>query len=328
MSYTKINKAGERDRIAGLLAHASSVGVRRKAVETILASIGEQNKGPAFRVDYGSGSAVIGAAGTVQIAELGEDLKPVKGTNPVQGWLHPLLADVPAGATFGTKQIGKIVIPSGLCLVVGGGGVGKTPLCHALAGYGRDNYGVVRAGEPLAGYSVDHDVVSASLGVAMYECDSIVLDSIKDLLAKGGSAMKSGISRSALVEMTAWSILAHALGVTLYVPLNPSSDDKEVVALMVEAARSNATSTIAYSGGDERSSQWTYYARQGEALPRRKAMLNMRTAGGVPVVSDGTVGEIATLTDAQGSLEIKHFVTPSAFSGALARSVTRDRSNS
>lgn len=334
MSYKKIVKSEEASRNAGLLAHARSVGVRRAVVEARLSKLGGSSD-PVFRVDYGSGRAVIDGAGKVAVSMIADDAvgenttpeqlaayaKAARKAGPGQGWLHSTLADPVDGATYGTKQIGRIIIPSGLCLIVAGGGAGKTPLAHALAGFDRDSYGIVRAGEPLAGYSVDQDVIAASLGAAMFENDSVVLDSIKDLLAQGGSAMKSGISRSALVEMTAWSILAHALGVTIYAPLNPSSDDKEVVALMAEAARSNATSTITFAGGSESGSDWTYYARQGEGLPRVKASLHLATSNGVPTVSDRTSGAITSVSDRQGGLEISHLVSSSALSGALSRAV-------
>lgn len=325
MSFAIIQKGAERERIARLLACARSVGARRAAVEAVMAEITKE-KAAAFRVDYGDrGFAVLNGDGVPAETKnlVGDDGKAVKPAVPFSGYIHPLLVKgLEAGATYGTKRLDKLVIPSGLCLIIGAGGVGKTPLAHALASHDRDQYGVVRAGEPLAGYSTDPFTIAASLGSAMCASDAVVLDSIKDLLSAGGAAMKSGISRSALTDMTAWSILANCLGTTLYVPLNPSSKDAEVVALMAEAAKSNATSTIVYKSGDNKRSHWEYFVRQGEGLPRTAGELIMTSTGeGAP--ADVRVGGAPTtsIEGREGTLRVDTVIDRSMFAGAVNRSI-------
>lgn len=170
-----------------------------------------------------------------------------------------------AGAAPANKRGPHGMIRAGLVLLVAPGGVGKTPLAHMLAQYDVASYAVVRAGEPLAGYTSNRDRIAKSLALAMYHCSDVVLDSIKDLLSSsGGGSMKGGISREALLDLSSWATTAANLGVTLYVPLNPSS--KDLIASMIEAATSNATTVFSNEG--KTGPEWVWGSRTGEGLPR------------------------------------------------------------
>lgn len=176
-----------------------------------------------------------------------------------------------AGSAPANKMGPHGMIRAGLVLLVAPGGVGKTPLAHMLAQYGVQQYAVVRAGEPLAGYTSNRDRIAKSIGLAMYHCGDVVLDSIKDLLsASGGGAMKGGISREALLDLSSWATTAANLGVTIYVPLNPSS--KDLIEAMIEVANSNATSVFSNDG--KSGSEWTWSSRTGEGMPRESGKLN------------------------------------------------------
>lgn len=178
--------------------------------------------------------------------------------------LNPALVAPIKGAAYGNKRIGNFTIPCGVCLIIGPGGVGKTPLAHRLAAYGVEEYAAVRIGEPLSGYSQSEHATAVSIATAMVAHSDVVVDSIKDLLASGSNLMKSGLSRSVLTTISDWSAMANDLGCTLYIPVNPSSDDPEVYSLLVEAAKSNATITLYHVAGDN----WTMSGRTGEGLPR------------------------------------------------------------
>jgi len=168
-------------------------------------------------------------------------------------------------------------------LIVAGGGAGKTPMAHALAGAGGVEYEVVRYGEPLAGYISDERIGAITLANALFHHADVVVDSVKDLLAlAGGGAMKAGISRGALPTLSRWGAIAAQLGATIYVPINPSSADDEVVELLVEAAKSNATCTI-YADGEN---SWRYLSRRGEGLRRDSGSFKVRyNADGVMTIN-------------------------------------------
>lgn len=166
---------------------------------------------------------------------------------------------VRAGSLAHNFNVEGIPIKAGLCAIVGGGGVGKTPLAHALAGYA-PSYAVVRFSEPFAGYTTSQSECASQLAEAVFSQRAVVFDSVKDILAGGGAAMKSGLSRDALVTLSSWSIAAANCGCTIFVPVNPSTSDPETIEILVEALRSNVSAVI-YSKGP---GSWEYSCRTRE----------------------------------------------------------------
>lgn len=230
------------------------------------------------------------------------------------------------GAAPLNKTVNGFDIPCGVCLIVGGGGVGKTPLAWSLASSPHDrderpdlhSFGVSRIGEPLAGYTSDDVQTVASIMQNMLSCSDVVIDSIKDLLSSArGAAMKSGLSRDALSVLSSWSSLACVMGVTLYVPVNPSTAEPEVVEVLAEAARSNATCTIvARSEG-----VWDYFARTGEGLPRKAGQLvtSFDPDGWMTVNMRNFTAPKATV---QRKEDLVANVSPDALSRAMRRALT------
>lgn len=275
MAYAVINKETHEKHVQALLELASTPGLQRSRAVPVLKELGGRY---ALRVSYGRGVAQIAGNGSVYAGVVDEHAEEIvdKNGNVVApqvthddpagmevGLATPLSKVVIAGSAPMNKAIDTIHIPCGICVIVAKGGAGKTPLAHHLAGTGVDEYATIRVGEPFAGYTTNRNTVARDLGRAMVTHSDIVLDSIKDLLAGGGSAMKGGIARDALTDLSAWAIQAAALGTTIYVPLNPSGD-AELVELMTEVAKSNATMTISHLRADE----WGYSSRTGEGMER------------------------------------------------------------
>lgn len=256
MSFAKISMEAELSRIDALYTAAENAGAQRNVALAALAKIGSNH---AFTVPYGSGYARISQKG---VAEVTEEI--VDEAAKSRFFIHKdLTTSIVAGAAPLNKVVGDMRIPFGVCAIVGGTGAGKTPLAHFLASHGVDAYSVVRAGEPFAGYDVSHRVLSENIGLASLECKDVVIDSIKDLMSSGSNLMKGGISRSALLDLSAWSILGATLGVTFYVPLNPSENAPEVIAMMSAAAMSSSTMVMTHTGDS-----WKYSSRRGEGLER------------------------------------------------------------
>lgn len=176
---------------------------------------------------------------------------------------------VRAGSLADNFVAAGVQFKAGLCAIVGGGGVGKTPLAHTLAG-AAPSYSVIRFGEPFAGYTTDSDECAFQLVDAMYHHRAVVFDSVKDILAGGGSAMKSGLSRDALVALSSWSIAAANCGCTLFVPVNPSTTDPETLEILVEALKSNVSAVIHSRGRED----WEYSCRTREGGNRTSGRLS------------------------------------------------------
>lgn len=257
MSFAKISMNDELGRIDALHQAAENAGAQRAVAMAALAKIGSAH---AFTVPYGSGYARLNQRGVAD-----ETDEVVDEAAKSRFYVHPdLVTSIVAGASPLNKMVGDMRIPFGTCAIVGGTGSGKTPLAHALASHGVDEYSVVRAGEPFAGYDVSHRTLSEDIGMASLQSKDVVIDSIKDLLSSGSNLMKGGISRSALLDLSAWSILGATLGVTFYIPLNPSENSPEVIAMMTAAAMSSASMVISYNGDS-----WRYSSRRGEGLQRQ-----------------------------------------------------------
>lgn len=253
-------------------------------------------------------------------SEDGDTLITAGSRRPEFSGVVPSLRTAPEGSVPANKVVNGVIIPCGLVLIISGGGQGKTPLAHALAAHGVPDYEVVRAGEPLGGYESDRRAVADQLACALVNGTDVVLDSVKDVLSVGGSAMKSGISREVLVLFSAWAIAAVETGSTIYVPLNPSTNDPDVVALLIEAAKSNADMTVMASG----ESEWMFEARQGEGLPRRNGSFTLGfDPDGVPFIKK--VGESgATAKSMVSAISfISTVVSTESFDRSVRRSVDR-----
>lgn len=274
MAYSVINKSTHGEHVQRLAELATTPGLQRKNALAALTKIGS---GYAFSVSYGKGMARVAGNGSEFIGSIDEygegeesDKKKREPTFTAEEdaamkvGMSVVLADTAvAGAAPMNKAMDTIHIPCGICVIVAAGGKGKTPLAHHLAGAGVEEYATIRVGEPFAGYTTNRETVARDLGRAMVSHSDIVLDSIKDLLAEGGSLMKGGIARAALTDLSAWATQAATLGCTIYIPLNPSGDG-ELVAMMTEVAKSNATMTISHVG----ESKWAYSSRTGEGMER------------------------------------------------------------
>lgn len=273
-SFATVTAASRERHLADLIQLATTPGLQRDRAKAVLEKLKD---GYAFTVSYGKGKARIAGNGDVYTGRLDEsetaivlDEKTYIHDDPAGmevGLSSALTEIVVPGSAPANKIVGSMHIPCGVCVIVAGGGRGKTPLAHALASAGVEAYGAVRVGESFAGYTTNRILVARALGGAMVAHSDIVLDSIKDLLAEDGAAMKGGISRAALLDLSAWATQAAALGCTIYVPLNPSGD-QDLIQLMIEVAKSNATMTVAHSHG----SSWSYSSRTGEGLERISGM--------------------------------------------------------
>lgn len=261
-----------------MLALYTNTGSRRKEAEKQLASL--DDKDTAIIVDYDGAKAAVNGKGVV-IAYSKDEKKHIVNEK-VRGL---------QGAAPGNKTIGEAIIPCGVCAIVGPGNSGKSPLAHALAAHGEKEYAVVRVGEPLAGYGSSKLESAEDLARAMILSSNVVLDSIKDVLSSGsGAAMKSGLNRDALTAISTWSAQACDLGSTLYVPINPSTPEPGVVAMIAEAAKSNATSCLIHAGGE----RWEFFARSGEGMQRTHAFVHFSSKGVITIdVDKDAIGEKA-----------------------------------
>lgn len=233
--------------------------------------------------------------------------------------VHPFLSADMEGAAPLNKIVNGISIPCGVCLIVGGGGVGKTPLAWSLAAHSDKHdhqFEVVRVGEPLAGYTSEDKQAALELLEALDSYSDVVVDSIKDLLSSArGAALRSGLSRGALSVLSAWSSVACATGSTIYVPVNPSTDEPDVVEILAEAARSNATSTIVSRGSD----QWEYFIRSGEGLPRRKGTFSVSFVNDWAEIKP--VGVQAAVALRRGETNFSVNVDPDVWNSSMRRAI-------
>jgi hypothetical protein len=253
-------------RLERIKTVSQTPGVQRQAFETV-----KFEGDYAVAIRYGNSIAAVTGDGELyepkdKETEEGEFVRAERVTPGV----NPKNRSYELGAAPSNKMIGDVHIPCGVCAIIAGGGAGKTPIAHALASAGVEKYSVVRLGEPLAGYTSNEQDAAFGLAQALVENSDVVLDSIKDALAMGGNAMKSGISRDVLTLISSWSTIACEAGVTIYIPINPSSKDPEVVEMLNEIGRSNATMTIAKTG-----EMWEFTSRQGEGLQRAEGEMKV-----------------------------------------------------
>lgn len=278
-----------RDNIAKCIELNSTAGLQRARAVAAMKAIGKK---PAFTCAFGKYLSVVTGEGllvekskliadakdasTIEDEQLREAMRQLADANLTvftdasqMSYTHGrLLEDLVEGSTGLNKVIvaGNVRLPihCGAVAVVAGTGAGKTPLAHWLAGQSSPGYSTVRISEPFAGNTGNWQMAANAIGVAAASTTDIIIDSVKDLLGDaGGGTMKGGVSRVALAMFSHWSALGAALGVTFYIPVNPSSGSAETLAEIVTAARSSATCTIVNEGG-----AWKYILRPYDGAER------------------------------------------------------------
>lgn len=302
-----MNSKSYREHLAAvkLFASPSKVGVASQMWKVaVAAALKESPSTPIFTIDLGRSRSTVLADGTLlprvivfpgtddTVDEETGDV--VRGTRrrvevrePMALGVH-IATDVPTGSAGTVKITSGYRTPAGVALIVAGGNAGKSPIAHALAGSSGSEYEIVRYGEPLANYIVEEQLACDDLALKLFHFDEVIVDSVKDVLAMAsGGAMKSGISRGALPILSRWGAIAASMGKSIYVPINPSSDDDEVFTLLVEASKSNSTTVLFPAGND--GLEWTYLSRRGESLLRSKGGVTFR------YIDDG-VAEFASST--------------------------------
>lgn len=318
MTYSQIVSANRASELDAIRSIGAVPGLQRTKALNVLRTLGATEF--AYSVSFGKAVARITGDGTIMASP--KKVGVAKNSEEaVLGLTEPVLSYEDAATLTGTStaldnvviagsapanKLGPkgLLIPAGLCLLVAPGGVGKTPLAHMLAAHEVESYGVVRAGEPLAGYSSNRERIARAIATAMYHNSDVVLDSIKDLLSSsGGGAMKGGISREALLDLSSWASTAAALGVTLYVPLNPSS--KDLIDGMIEVAASNATLVVANHGNG---TNWSWAARTGEGLSRTVASLEFAEERPAVQTEPSTPGGIAMRADPVSKANLRGIV--------------------
>jgi hypothetical protein len=215
----------------------------------------------ALALRYGKAIAVVDSKGELYSPDEDETDEESSFVNKklILPGLHPDNRSYVTGSAPANKEIDGHTFPTGTYFIIAGPGVGKTPLAHALASYGRDKYGVVRLGEPLAGYANTEVEAAEAIASGMVLSSDLVVDSIKDLMSSGNNLMKSGISREVLTTVSSWSALACETGTAIYLPINPSTDDQEVVEMITNAAQSNATVAITHLESGKGYTKWKFF---------------------------------------------------------------------
>lgn len=240
---------------------------------------------PCVTIPFGTSSITIYTNGEIMSVE---DQKKF----PFKSGVH-IPTDVPAGSAATNFMIDEMRVSTGLYGLVAGGNMSKSPVATAMAGHGGREFGFVRYGEPLSGYHTDERSAGIDLITSMMKYPVVVFDSVKDLLSEaGGGAMKSGLTRGSLPMLSRWGSIAASMGVTLIVPINPSSPDDEVIELLVEAAKSNSTSAMFPISPKK----WSYVTRTGEGMRRTSGSFSSSfTTDGDIVFSDFvTAGQAAS----------------------------------
>jgi hypothetical protein len=273
------DKKSHREQLEELSSHEAA-GVIRAKTKTVLSAMSAEQL--ALVMNFGHEAIALNSQGEELVTTQYEEDEEtgdqrVVGSSVVdarrltRGWHADFRMFSVPGMVPTNKVVDGLRIPCGVVLVVGGASTAKTPMVHALAGAGGSRYGVVRYGEPLGGYTTDQRVAALDLGRALIQCSDIVFDSIKDLLAFApGGAMSSGLSRGSFPILSDLSAIAASVGATIYVPMNPSTPDPEIMTMIVEAARSNVAMVVTTTSVDEAAgtAKWHALTRLGEGLKR------------------------------------------------------------
>lgn len=188
-----------------------------------------------------------------------------------KGWHNEVkMKSMPRGCATTNKVLDNGVrIPAGVLLIIGGASKSKTPMAHLLASSSCEEYAMVPFGEPLSGYQISAEEAGEALARALAAESDILVDSVKDLLASAkGGAMKAGVARGAFPMLSSLSTLAADVGATIYAPINPSSEDDELMKAIESAAASNVISVVVATPAG-----WACSMRRGEGLMRDTFMV-------------------------------------------------------
>lgn len=250
----------------------------KSAVSTIAASFHKDgvNQG-VFAVPFGEKNYPFPITG---------DLVDHPGIHPdARKALHEMGVLAEPGELPIARSANGLDYPTGVILVTGSGNSGKTPFSYALAEEvcqgDEAGFGLLRYGEPFAGYLKTELEAGHELAHLMANHRAVIIDSVKDLLTDmSGQATESGIARRAISMMSRLSMLATEIGCCVIVPINPSSVKTTVKDLMNEIARSNVA-MAAINEGD----RWALLSRTGEGRMRTEAAATLKFKENVPCIT-------------------------------------------
>lgn len=155
-----------------------------------------------------------------------------------------------------------LTLPTGLTIVMGKSGSGKTALTLGRLAANNESVTYVRYAEPLDDamfvtrltnqrvYSAtsEPDVIEYLLNHLFSEPDTtdvFVLDSIRYLVfAPGGATGKGGVNMTLFTQLTHLDIVASLLGKSVVVVVNPLSDDQASYDLMIESALGSCSAVV------------------------------------------------------------------------------------
>lgn len=170
------------------------------------------------------------------------------------------------------RSVDGLPICTGLTVILGPAGTGKTPLLNYLTG-SVDGH-VIHHGEPFPGFSTED--CELALRVLASDSPVIAIDSVKNLIGRlGGAASARGISRELFPMLSDLASEFASAGRALILTINISSDNDLVFNEISEAIKSNATMAI-FAGTDSRCA---WFARTGVGLKRRSGVFNIKWAG-------------------------------------------------
>lgn len=251
--------------------------LKHTILEAVPSMSGEDGNHAAFAVPFGEKNYPFPVTGGLAdhpgISPKMREVLIAKGVLPEAGEL-PI-----------AKVLEGLDCPCGVILVTGSGNSGKTPFAYALAERvckdDEQGFGLLRYGEPFAGYLKPEVQAGHELAELMATHRAVVVDSIKDLLTDmSGQATESGIARKAISMMSRLSMLASEIGCCVIVPINPSSVKTTVKDLMNEIARSN----VAMAAINE-NDRWALLSRTGEGRMRSEGAATLRFDEGVPALT-------------------------------------------
>lgn len=217
------------------------------------------------------------------------------------------ITDDPAtlALTMQPKTHSGATMAGGSTVAMGPASVGKTPLLRWIVDvcnkHREGSAVLLRFGEPLPGYVTNELELARMLMAALLDpaIDVIAVDSIKDLTATmDGALMARGVPRQLMRMLSQWGTVFAALGKTIVVPLNISTDNEDALKEVASGVLSNTTTAIVHEEG----LNYKFAGRSGEGKLRLSTTWRLSFKNGVPSVQVGGPGFGAAPESIMGAL--------------------------
>lgn len=153
--------------------------------------------------------------------------------------------------TLALEKLADFPVNTGVTIIFGAGGAGKTPLAKRIASHMPGGADLLLFGEPYGDYVTDYEQMLVQLLEALLSGRHVVIDSLKNpVFDTPGAATSGGMSASLWPTLSDLSAVFDRCGCALISVINPTTSSELVTEVAKEALKVSTMGLIIAGGSN------------------------------------------------------------------------------